>query len=1023
MTSDIIFTNEELMCAIAKESRKFQECYLWLEKAMPKNFFVEVEREAIFLCAHNLMGFDLQGYFTTINLPNGALVLCLDSEDADVRILDHYRNVGIKNYLTFVSDGPPPFPGVERNLRIAAIYFTEAVETTQIPYPAEAKAELLRQVKELYPQIGDDEFERLITGMNTRFLSALKPERLALALGLFLSAKTRDHCQYEVRYNQDWEENDLPSMQIVLAWRSVPKHDFLYYLARTVMRHGLVMKSVNATYIDPYSPKSILLMAISLHGAGGQAAWDAADIPDFLKEMVTLKYFIEQDHIDPIFVKKRLIGGNYANLLRSMVNFIHQALVNIDPYFYAIEHIEEALCRHPELTVMLCEAFSYKFHPDHKNLDKFQEMREEFLNLVDRLDTGQEANDLRRKNVMKQGMNFIDHTLKTNFYRNNKTAYSFRLDPHYLDHIPFDRKEKFPELPYAIFFARGMHFFGFHIRFKDLARGGIRTVFPEQLEQARAERNNVFTECYNLAYTQQKKNKDIPEGGSKGVIFLRPYDQVESEAAILESELSASGLSAKEVEEKLINFHKEHKVEFLHQAQRSFIESVISIINCEPSGVLRAKHIVDYWKRPEYIYLGPDENMHNETIQWIARYSSKYDYKPRSAFISSKPKYGINHKEYGVTSLGCHTYVEEVLHHLGIDPQKDSFTVKMSGGPDGDVAGNEILNLYNRCPKTAKLIALTDGSGTINDPEGLDLKVLVELFHEGKPIKDYPPEKLSKDAFLLDRNTKRADSAFSQQTLCWRNVDGMIVEDWISGSEMNHLFRHNVHSTHADIFIPAGGRPRTLHSGNIEDYLNEENKPTSKAIVEGANLYLTQDARHFLEELGVLIVKDSSANKGGVICSSFEVLCGLTLGDEKFLEEKEPLVAEILDRLQQCARLEAKLLLATHKETDLPLTEISEIISEHINEYTYEILDHLEKVELPKDPSSPLMRCFLAYALPTLRKNYQKELLEEIPDHHKKAIIACHVAALLVYKKGLDWSPSMADILPLILEDSDINPA
>ena len=78
-----------------------------------------------------------------------------------------------------------------------------------------------------------------------------------------------------------------------------------------------------------------------------------------------------------------------------------------------------------------------------------------------------------------------------------------------------------------------MHFFAFHIRFKDLARGGLRTVYPEQIEQMVAERNNVFTECYNLAWTQHKKNKDIPEGGAKGVIFLKAFDQIDSESQIL----------------------------------------------------------------------------------------------------------------------------------------------------------------------------------------------------------------------------------------------------------------------------------------------------------------------------------------------------------------------------------------------------------------------------------------------------------------------------------------------------------
>src|SRR6185295_15417809 len=150
-------------------------------------------------------------------------------------------------------------------------------------------------------------------------------------------------------------------------------------------------------------------------------------------------------------------------------------------------------------------------------LAEYKKMRENFVKRVEEVDTGQEINDTIRKNILKQAMQFVDFTFKTNFYRNNKTAFSFRIDPACLDHLPYDRKEKFPELPYAIFFMKGMHFLGFHLRFKDLSRGGLRTVFPQNLEKMVAERNNVFSECYGLAYTQQKKNKDIPEGGAKGV--------------------------------------------------------------------------------------------------------------------------------------------------------------------------------------------------------------------------------------------------------------------------------------------------------------------------------------------------------------------------------------------------------------------------------------------------------------------------------------------------------------------------
>lgn len=1016
---DLSTEKNSFLSATQKESEKFKEYYQWLKKAMPPAFFEDITEEYQVLVAHSLMGFNLQDYFIQINLKRRAIILCLDSADADIRILKHYSMYGIKNYQAYISLTPPPFKDISANLRIASIYFTEAIETVEKPFPEESREKLRLLVKERNPHVSDEEFNRLMSGMNSIFLRSLPTERLILALDMFFRAKTRDNCQYEVYYDENWMESNS-SMQIVLAWRNTPKYNFLYRIARVVNRHNLIMKKVNATYIDPYSKNSILIMALELQGSNGEPVWDVADIPDFLRELVTVKYFDDFDMIDHSLVSKRLISGNMGNLLRAMVNFIHQSLVYIDPNLYTVENIEEALCRHPDLTIRLCDSFKWKFDPDCYNIEAFDKVRRDFLEDVNRLDTGQEEYDTRRKNVLILAMSFITNTLKTNFYRNNYTAYSFRLDPKYLDHIPgFDRSSRFPELPFAIFFIKGMHFFAFHIRFRDLSRGGLRTIIPEQTERMVAERNNVFTECYNLAYTQQKKNKDIPEGGSKAVIFLKPFDNI-SEAGILQKELEESNIPDQEIEEKMKKYKSEQQLEYLYQAQRAFIESLITIINSEPSGKIKAKYIVDYWKKPEYIYLGPDENMHNAMISWIAEFSKKYEYKPGGAFISSKPKTGINHKEYGVTSLGVNVYVHEFLNFIGINPRQDEFTVKISGGPDGDVAGNQIINLHRFYPETAKLIALTDVSGTIYDPQGLNLEILVQFFKEGKAIRHYPPQELSEGGFLLDKHRKREHTALIQQTLCWKKKHGKLEEDWISGSEMNALYRNNVHRTKSDIFIPAGGRPRTLNESNYTDFLDEDGLPTSKAIVEGANLYLTPGARTALEKLGVLIVKDSSANKGGVICSSFEVLCGLTLTDDQFLDNKEQLVKEILKRIEQCCFNEAHLLLRTYQETGEFLTDISDQISERINFFTDQLLDYLKGVVLSDDPNDPLIRCFLSYCLPTLRERFQDNLISNIPEQHKKAIIASHLASQLVYKRGLSWSPSIVDILPLIWQDPSI---
>ena len=60
--------------------------------------------------------------------------------------------------------------------------------------------------------------------------------------------------------------------------------------------------------------------------------------------------------------------------------------------------------------------------------------------------------------------------LKTNFYQPTKVALSFRLAPGFLPEV------EYPKKPHGMFFVIGAEFRGFHIRSKDVARGGIRIV-------------------------------------------------------------------------------------------------------------------------------------------------------------------------------------------------------------------------------------------------------------------------------------------------------------------------------------------------------------------------------------------------------------------------------------------------------------------------------------------------------------------------------------------------------------------
>lgn len=56
-------------------------------------------------------------------------------------------------------------------------------------------------------------------------------------------------------------------------------------------------------------------------------------------------------------------------------------------------------------------------------------------------------------------------------------------------------------------------------------------------------------------------------------------------------------------------------------------------------------------------------------------------------------------------------------------------------------------------------------------------------------------------------------------------------------------------------------RPEAINISNVAALVDSEGKPHFKYIVEGANLFLTQQARLYLEKRKVVLFKDSSANK------------------------------------------------------------------------------------------------------------------------------------------------------------------
>jgi glutamate dehydrogenase len=481
-----------------------------------------------------------------------------------------------------------------------------------------------------------------------------------------------------------------------------------------------------------------------------------------------------------------------------------------------------------------------------------------------------------------------------------------------------------PEQPYAVFFARGRGFEGFHVRFQDVARGGMRLVCPRSLEAHTAESERLYEEAYSLARAQHLKNKDIPEGGAKAAVLVQPG----SDATF---------------------------------AGKAFANTLLDLT------VGRAHD-----GNPELIYLGPDENVSNSLIVWITQRAALRGHPLPSAFMSSKPGAGINHKEFGITSEGVTVFLEESLHQLGIDPDKEPFTLKITGGPDGDVAGNEIRILLTRYRKTARILGIADGSGVAEDPQGLDPEELLRLFEEVQPIANFNPQRLS--------------------------ASGRVVSvESPGGVELRNTL-HNRLVT--DAFIPAGGRPATINADNWQEFLLNGH-PSSRLIVEGANLFLTDEARQKLSDEGVYIVKDSSANKCGVICSSFEVLASMLLSEEEFLTHKTAFVRQVIERLRILARFEAELLFREHKRRpDLSLPTLSIRLSQVMLKTAEAVAT--ASVDPLSEQHGGTLEVFQSY-LPPLLRDLAGNRLHQVPLDYRQRIVACSLSSKIVYREGITY--------------------
>jgi glutamate dehydrogenase len=874
-----------------------------------------------------------------------------------------------------------PIPGVGHDLEFTRFQFNrksdaEIASAGEVMIPAHLKRAILAELRTLSPRPSAEEgkaFLRLLWLNNEDYVRNSPPRRVARLLWLYHQARTHAGIYLDVEPMEIAAPTERQESRLVFAVEHPPERDYLSQVMEVFRRLRLGVRRAYtlslSTGTHPYFLATFYIWSYDGH----PLEKDSALFRRLRRELYNTQILAVESPTYAAFIGTQLMTGEEASLVNALIGFCHTNLAHNQPHRYTLEDVMRAFHSHPDVALKLTKLFELRFDPEVEDREaKYEAALAATSQDIRAYNTGHKQLDEFRRSVFRAALAFIRRTLKTNFFVAEKHALSFRLDPAYLEDLgPDFTADLPPERPFRITYFHGRHGLGYHIGFSDIARGGWRTILTKTRDDYVTVANSVFRETYVLAHTQHLKNKDIYEGGSKLVVVVNAPDART----------------------------KEQMTQTLHKVQYGFINAFLDIFITE-NGSAKDPRVVDYYREDEPIELGPDENMHDEMIEVIAKLSRQRGYVLGIGIISSK-QVGINHKAYGVTSTGVVKFAEIAMRELGIDIRRDPFAVKFTGGPNGDVAGNSMRILLARCPKI-QIRLILDGTGALVDPAGADSKELSRILLQ-QDVEVFDPMKLSPGGFLLYRNVSRVEGL---RTLFRRVVrTGIGLEEhWVTTDEFHRELDGLLFAVPADLFIPAGGRPETVDGRNWEQFFGADGSPSARAIVEGANSFLTPEARTRLQERGVMILRDASANKCGVISSSYEIIANLLLTETEFLAHKEAYVADVLHILEGRAGDEATLIFRRRRESGgkLAYTDISDAISVEINRHYADLFEFFRSH--PALCLSPPFRTALYAHLPKLLRESPtyRQRVKRLPEKYLFAMLACEIALTMVYQGGFE---------------------
>jgi glutamate dehydrogenase len=516
-----------------------------------------------------------------------------------------------------------------------------------------------------------------------------------------------------------------------------------------------------------------------------------------------------------------------VTLLRAITHYFTQTTLP-----FSRQYIADTLKRFPNIARNLFLLFVAKFNLNSHDLNHANKIHNEIINELN------SVTSLDDDRILKAFLTTIHAILRTNYYQMDengkpKEYISFKLESGKLSFLP-------KPLPLYEIFVYSMRFEAIHLRFGKVSRGGFR--WSDRREDFR-------TEILGLVKAQVVKNSVIVPTGSKGGFVCKKLPPITEREAYM-----AEGIAC----------------------YKKFIAGLLDITdNLIAGNIIPPKNVVRYDGDDPYLVVAADKGTATFS-DYANEMSHKYGFWLGDAFASGG-SVGYDHKKMGITARGAWEATKRHFRHLGIDTQKDDFSVIGIGDMAGDVFGNGMLLSEHIC-----LVAAFNHQHIFLDPKpnsSISFKERQRMFALPRSTwADYDKSKISKGGGVFERTLKQIP--LSPEVREWLNIK----DKELSPNELINL----ILKAPADL----------LYNGGIGTYIKSEaesheavkdkandairvngNELQVKVVVEGGNLGATQLGRIEFAKKGGLICTDAIDNSAGVDCSDHEVNIKILFAD------------------------------------------------------------------------------------------------------------------------------------------------